>query len=842
MKRTKFLVLIPLLALMLSSCSLFGGGGLDESVNMDEYNFTTVDDGDKFNLPDQNEEIVPHTPYDPVEVPDPVDPTDINEHEDPVYPENPVTYPEVIGPVDEEEEEDPHVSPSTVKYAITDLSKSRYGETLNVVEDETYYANLAINLAENEISHMGFETFKAIAVVFDETTNEVDHYVPGIAFTDGTIYDFVDNEALFSCGFIQIKQEGEEIEFLMSDTRGANLIDVSSGIMVIPNDEQDNRKFIIESSTIVEGFSGIYGSYYFSYKQESTFVLSVDVKRVTDNIEEFADEELDLYDFNKNEYLYKASIFHKQKDLSAFGLYGERGMKAYNAAVQMMDEAIRIQEENGMQIALNNIIVVSPELLDSIDLASQRESVNNMVLNYLSAIELKENEYLMLSRDGEFTIGVDYNYSAARESNLSSGIIKTLTSIGMLGAGFACMIATGGAATPLLAGLMFCGAAGTVTFAASELCEGVQQLYAGATGLDDVTPMNPIRDLFMNVFGDEEGQRLYYAAGMICMLSCAIFGPINTVLSSSSVASGIAGVAQTVLSITRVTVVALAKIAASAGMASLVYKVVDKASQKLGLSELQSKLLSYGSAALAGFLTYKGLDNFDKAFNLSGFAKVSPIDPSELGNQKPGPTPDPIRGRIKPSSNDVDMVDGVYDHYMTKNYQYKSQWAKDMVNNNYMDQGLTTSIKVKTYVPDEFVLEPFFRKRNADSEEEEFSPIAGYYDPETHTIYLDGEVLDKDGVRTLRTIAHLMRHVYQFEHAEFNSPVMKALRKDNYVNYDESLYDYLNNPAEIDANAYADYVVARAYAAYQAKLEDADIVELISSIEFPDPETFKEAM
>lgn len=835
MKLRKLILSLTALSMLLVACD---EAKLDTGFDMDSYNFTDVDQGeDTYHYDDVPEVDVEHTPYEPTTNDDPYEDININVYEEPIFPDVP-DYPNILGPVDDAQPI-PEATPDNVKYAVTDLAKKKYASNVNIVEDDAYYANLAISLAQNEISHMGFETFRAFAIAYNEAIEEVDYYIPGIAFTDGTIYDYADDKAIYSCGFMQITEDDHPAEFLLSDTKGENLIDVSAGVMVIPNDESDTRQFIIESNTVIEGFSGIYDSHYFSYKQESSFVINVKSKFINDDIENIMDDELDLYDFNNSKFLYKASIFHKQRDLSALGLYGERGAKAYQAAIEMLEEAIRIQEENGLQIALNNIIIISPDLLDSLTLSSQREAVNDMATNYLSAIELKENEYLMLGKDGEFSIGVDYNYQAVKENNLTSGIIKTLTSIGMLGAGFACIVASGGAATPLLAGLMFCDGLCATAFAASELCEGVQKLYMGATGIYHQDAVNPIRDKFIDWLGDDVGSKLYYAAGIISLLSISLFGPINTVLGSSSVASGFAGAVQTVLSVTRVVVVSLAKSVITAGVSVTVHKLVSKATEKLGLNTMASKLISYGSTILVGFLTYKGLNELDRAFNLSGIARVSPISTDELPG--PGPTPEVNRYR----RNDLDMIDAVNDKYMTKNYYYKNEWAKEILKHGYYEQGVRTSLHVKTYSPnEEFIFGPMMRRSHNSrgvQDGEEYSPIAGFYNPNTQTIYIDAEVLRDDGLRMLRTLAHLMRHVYQFEKAEFNSPVLRALRQEYYSNYDESLYDYLNNPAEIDANAYADYIVARAMRAYNAKLENVDLIEFINEVDFPDPETFKEA-
>ena len=114
----------------------------------------------------------------------------------------------------------------------------------------------------------------------------------------------------------------------------------------------------------------------------------------------------------------------------------------------------------------------------------------------------------------------------------------------------------------------------------------------------------------------------------------------------------------------------------------------------------------------------------------------------------------------------------------------------------------------------------------------------GFYDPNTNSIYINKGVVDTDGIMTLYTIAHLMRHAYQVEHAEKGSAIFKSLLKENYSDPEVDHDNYLNNPAEIDAHLFAQYFVNRALLAYDYLLNNPDSISIEPLIEeFEDPST-----
>jgi hypothetical protein len=56
---------------------------------------------------------------------------------------------------------------------------------LDIVEDDSYYASVAIQLAEKEMQSLGLDTFRAFAAIPSDAGGEPEHLLPGIAFSDG---------------------------------------------------------------------------------------------------------------------------------------------------------------------------------------------------------------------------------------------------------------------------------------------------------------------------------------------------------------------------------------------------------------------------------------------------------------------------------------------------------------------------------------------------------------------------------------------------------------------------------------------------------------------------------
>ncbi len=708
------------------------------------------------------------------------------------------------------------VTPSNVRYASPDMPESMVIEDLKIVEDDAYYSSLAIYLAEREMASLGLNTFRAYAIIPDESgdSDEPKYILPGIAFSDGSLYS-IDEEGnpYYSCGFMQIV-EGKA-EYTLTPEIAAN------GIAVMAQDDSDTR-YIIESNAFVDGFSGLSNGHYFSYKQTAPFVISLESKKVSGPVKSYADEDLDLYDYDNEEYLYQASIF-RGSTIGAYAIYG-KAATAYKNAIAALNEAIRIQEENGMMIALNSFVVFDLDSL-SADIANLQEEFVG-----IEGFELAQNQYIVSTSDG-YKVVTDNSYESARTSRGFSGLLKTLTGAALTGGGAMLMVAGAAAmmACPVLGGLMLISGTAEVVFGAADVVEGAQDIIAAATGDIDQKSYNPIKGLFAKMYGDEEaGEKAYYFCEAIIGLTSSFYGPINMAFQA---ASGLSGGFSTAISVGRAIAVHAVKIGITTLVTVGVGKFAAQAASKMGIGEIGSQLIGIGAGLLTGFLVYKGLDKIDRSLNLSGFRKVRPVSLREIEDEK-------TRIRIR-KTGDTDIADGQPALYKERNYYSKKVYTDETASRLSSEQNI--KLKYGTRFFDESS-QPFFdyfpslRHKALQSKQ---TLVAGFVDFETKTIYLDFSRIKEDGVLMLRTVAHLMRHLHQFETADFNSPVMKALRQENYVGPDGPLYQYLDNAAEQDAEAYADYIQARSEHAYEVRNKNPDATYVDNIYSFKDPETYK---
>ena len=816
MKLTKLVLLLSALTLTLSACDDEESSS-SSSLDLENYSFSAVQE-QSYSYPDASLPQDTHTPFS----------TEIKSTSYAAVNTEQATYSyqseysyEVPPLPSSSSKSEEQVTPESVVYAVTDMPKYRSLKDVRVIKDDAYYASIAISLAIDEIEAMGFEAFEAVAIVPDSSAGDAKRYVPGIAFTEGAILEVLqdENRVLYSCGFMQLI-DAQTTYYLDEDT-------ASKGVYVQSNDVDDPRIFVIESNAIIDGFSGIMDGRFFSYKVSSKtpFGIEITVKDATGPLASYADEELDLYDYDQEKYLYRASIFGYGNEVS-YSVFGEKAMAAYEKAIAIIEEGIRIQEETGTKIALNSFVVFSQDLYTSQQAESQIERIEGISRDFLEHIELAENQYLVVKPDEGIQIATDTNYVPGR-ARLLGGLVKTLMNAMIVAGGVTTMILTAGASTPIIASLVVTGI--TTGYASANVLEGLQDIFFGLKGDDKTESINMAKLGLQVLTGSKEvAEALYHAIGIAAAITTAIFNPVNTTLSSSySFGSGLAGAAKTILAIGRAEIVMGAKIAISALVTNQVEDVLTSLASKAGLGELEAKTAGTLGAILAGALTYRGLDSLDKRFNLSGYAHVEHV---KIKKNEPDP--------IKVDKKVDNEFGGFPSKIQEKNLYGKNSALRDISNRLSYESGFGQPIKMRTIsTSSEFNFPQLFMLHKDD---EPSSPIAGYYDPYGKVIYVALDVVENNWVLALRTIAHLTRHAYQFEHAEFDSPVMKALRQQNYLSAEESLVDYLNNPAEIDAEAYADYIIERALSAQKKMQQNPDIGEIIASADFPDPDTFKE--
>ena len=793
----------PILLLALSTLLLTGCANNDGivSVSFDSYSFSVDSNPGSYSYPDPSSET-PHSSS--------VDPS--SESTEPSSISSSGASSQESIPSSSSEEPTP-VTPKNVRYASPDMPESMAIEDLKIVEDDNYYSSLAIHLAEREMASLGLNTFRAFAMIPDESgeSDEPKHILPGIAFSDGSLYS-IDEEGneYYSCGFMQIVEGKAEYELTPEIA--------AKGIAVVAQDGRDTR-YIIESNAFVDGFSGLSNGHYFSYKQTAPFVISLESKKVSGPVKSYADEDLDLYDYDNEEYLYQASIF-RGSTIGAYTIYG-KAANAYKNAVAALNEAIRIQEENGMQIALNSFVVF--------DLDSLTTNVANLQEEFvgMEGFELAQNQYIVSTADG-YKVVTDNSYESTRNARGFSGLLKTLTGAALTGGGAMLMIA-GAAATmacPLLGGLMLLSGTGEVIFGAADVVEGAQDIIASTTGNIDQKSYNPIKGLFGKLYGDEEaGEKAYHFCEAVLGLSASFYGPINMAFQA---ASGLSGSFSTAISVGRAIAVHAVKIGVTTLVSLGVGRLAQDAASIAGMGEIGSQIVGIGASILTGFLVYRGLDKLDRSLDLSGLGKTRPVSLSEIEEER-------TKMRIR-KGGDTDIADGQPSLYKERNYYAKKVYSDESVSRFSTEQSIKTRYSTQYF--DES-LQPFGPNLRMKAKQSKQSLVAGFLDFETKTIYLDFARIKEDGVLMLRTVAHLTRHLHQFETADFNSPVMKALRQENYVGPDGLLYEYLNNEAEKDAEAYADYVQARCEHAFDVRSKDPSATFVENIYSFPDPETYR---
>ena len=92
------------------------------------------------------------------------------------------------------------------------------------------------------------------------------------------------------------------------------------------------------------------------------------------------------------------------------------------------------------------------------------------------------------------------------EKRKTQGIWRTVGGAVLIATGAACIVLTGGAATPIVADVAVAVGSGTAVFGAADAIEGTQDIYYGSTGDIDSTAVNGIKDdLFQ---GDEDAYYL----------------------------------------------------------------------------------------------------------------------------------------------------------------------------------------------------------------------------------------------------------------------------------------------------------------------------------------------
>lgn len=199
------------------------------------------------------------------------------------------------------------------------------------------------------------------------------------------------------------------------------------------------------------------------------------------------------------------------------------------------------------------------------------------------------------------------------------GFWDAVVALGTIVVGAVTIVATAGAATPLVVAGIVAGGC-TMAYGVSNLQEAEDDIVYGLLGDPYTAAFNPLRD---TIFGGN--QELYDKWGQANMFACAVISPINQATSAVGAMSTTASTTSKVLTFTRV-------------VGTEVGKDVISGAVGYGVGETVTELTGnekYGAVAgtLGSMLTGIGLTKLDAKLNISGLhPKAVDMDvPEKIG-------------------------------------------------------------------------------------------------------------------------------------------------------------------------------------------------------------------
>ena len=714
-------------------------------------------------------------------------------------------------------------------YVVTDLPKYLKPSDFRCIGSDQYaVASFAIDCIAYQMTAQGFEVFRAYACIdFDDTDNKIDHYVMGLAFTNNDVYTSDGEQIIYSCGFMQTISAGETTEYIVKPE------DFAGGVCVL-NINQNDKVYVCEGNIPhFEGFGGILDDTYFVYQQEDDFVISISVRP---NKEKNYDLNYDIYDYDNCKYIYKADIFgDKIGHINAFNVYGNRAAQCYSRAIELIEKTIALQDSNGVSIKQSTVSFVDAEILKLMEMQETRESVAGFLTSEINKMELGANEYVVFDKDENgnpsVTIKSDAVYASASDRK-TSGLVKTLTNLLLVGGSALLIVSTAGAALPIAA-IGISTSVSTLAYSCSELLEGVQELEYALD--DDITSVatNPVKDIFTATFDEKlgagTGAKLYHIWGIFNTVLGSIITPVSTALQNAVSIS--ATYAETVILVARSIVIHAIKTAITAGASALATVLVNNIVLKFTGNETLALVSGLLTTVVVSSLVYKGLDSLDKKYGWSFPKSVS----GKPVVQKVGR--DELDELTKKGDKDYAYI---YRDSGDGNTTFVPQKRNDATKTFDMmktQKGLKTKLEYVNFSDNEMwptlIYEPqgpfmMMAKRPIDAKEyqDEFN---GFYDPTTDTIYINFRLVIEDSTLAFYTMAHMIEHAYQYQNAEVGSAIYNALLSENYRTASEDINSFSANLAEKDANDFADYMLKRAKHAADILFNDGS-VEYVENI------------
>lgn len=627
-------------------------------------------------------------------------------------------------------------------YEVDDSVEYEVVDPMSVEERITEVYSYAIALIAYDISRNGYEVFKGTA-----TTSTGETFI-GLVFTDGTVTYDADGTEIPAAGFLQLADK--TVNSYLTDDK------VRNGTVAVVGEET----FLVDRFASLEDFSGIVDGCYFKYTQstQSSYLMSVSVENIDEDTE--YDYSMDCYNFDEDRTAWKGEI--TRPSLTATSLYSEDAF--YNRIVQSMNEMIKIQEENYYNNERSIFVAIDPAILDSLARGESLEAINGYLVSQLSSIELKENQFLVISAtDGVQVFDVpDYDELVAQRK--SNGWLQVLLAGGMLAGSIALACVTFGAATPaVITSIALVSGAVASVYAVSNLIEGIDNIRLANAG--DVTTVanNPVRNLFIDTFG-EDGTFIYNAVGITAMTIQSLIIPVNAGLKVASSVN--AGVLKTTIIVGRAVVVNLLQAAVVGATSTLVTISVQNTVEK----HTGNKIAADWSGLLAGFaagIVTAGITaKLDQRYNFSGLS---------------------TKQSVVKQMQEIDRNDAIADMKPDKWANMSEEARKDAIER-------LVRMAAKEFDLDEVPKIRFFKEGKAA----DGSITNGNFSRRDGSIGINLYNMD-DSLKIIRTVFHETTHAKQFQLLRSGVLNDSTTSLKNYITYDSDPAGYYNQPCEREA-------------------------------------------
>lgn len=481
---------------------------------------------------------------------------------------------------------------------------------LHDAEEDLY--SFIISCIAFDITRLGYTVSDGIA-----TDDDGNSYI-GLVFSDEhSTYSDGETE-MPAAGFLQLVDEHTEC-VLSEET-------VTNGVVAVVGEDDT---YLVNQYVSLNPFSGIFDGCYFKYCQVSAYAMSVFTAPVDDAVFDYG---VDCYDFDSGRTKWKADP-SVRPTLQAYSLYSDEA-KAYQAACDAIRQLIDIQEQNAYRGEKTVMIVIDPAILDALALHKTPEMINEYAMEAIRGIELKENQFVVVSATEGVQIYTLPDVQEAIAQRRSNGLMQILTSSLMLVGSVVIACCSFGAGTPLVVTSVAVIAGGVASaYAVSNLIEGIDNVKLANCG-DIYSPaMNPIRNQFVEHFGDDRGVLIYNAVGLGAMFIQSLTVPIGAGFKLANTIG--AGVFQTTVIVGRAVLVRLCEMAVVGAVSTAAAMGTSYLVEKWTDNKIAADWSGLAAGLFTGFATMKGLNALDKRWNFSGlYTKQDVLQKYYIENQE----------------------------------------------------------------------------------------------------------------------------------------------------------------------------------------------------------------